>query len=77
MVDMSASDEELAANSNQFIGWYEGYHARDEEIERLTLENWQLKGVLGYPVPGDIPPSTEFKCGMCDARRIERENLKD
>lgn len=38
------------------------------EIERLTLENWQLKGALGYPVPGDIPEG-DFKCGLCDARR--------
>jgi hypothetical protein len=38
------------------------------EIERLTLENWQLKGALGYEVPGDIPEG-DFKCGLCDARR--------
>jgi len=42
------------------------------EIERLLLENWQLKGALGYPVPGAIPEG-EFKCGMCDARRTNRE----
>ena len=38
------------------------------EIERLTIENWQLKGALGYEVPGDIPEGP-FKCGICDARR--------
>ena len=37
------------------------------ENERLLLENWQLKGALGYPVPGDIP-NGQFKCGMCEAR---------
>ena len=37
------------------------------EIERLTIENWQLKGALGYAVPGDIPQG-DFKCGLCDAR---------
>jgi hypothetical protein len=37
------------------------------EIERLRLENWQLKGALGYPVPSDIPEGP-FKCGLCDAR---------
>lgn len=37
-----------------------------DEIERLTLENWQLKGALGYPVPGNIPQGP-FKCGLCDA----------
>jgi hypothetical protein len=46
-----------------------------EEIERLKLENWQLKGALGYAIPGDIPKG-DFKCGLCDARRrelVERE----
>ena len=38
------------------------------EIERLLLENWQLKGALGYEVPGDIPQGS-FKCGLCDARQ--------
>jgi hypothetical protein len=41
-----------------------------DEIERLTLENWQLKGALGYPVPGDIPQGP-FKCGLCEARALE------
>ena len=42
---------------------------RDEKIEneRLQLENWQLKGALGYSVPGDIPQG-DYKCGMCLAR---------
>ena len=40
-----------------------------DEIERLTLENWQLKGALGYPVPGHIP-NGDFKCGMCEARAL-------
>src|SRR5262245_9883437 len=43
------------------------------EIERLTIENWQLRGALGYPVPGDIPVGN-FKCGLCDARRNERKD---
>jgi hypothetical protein len=38
-------------------------------IDRLTIENWQLKGALGYEVPGDIPEGP-FKCGLCKARRI-------
>lgn len=45
-----------------------------DEIERLRLENWQLKGALGYPVPADIPEG-EFKCGLCDARRRANEQL--
>ena len=44
-----------------------------DDIERLTLENWQLKGALGYPVPSNIPEG-EFKCGLCDARgRVQAE----
>ncbi len=41
-----------------------------EKIETLELENWQLKGALGYPVPADVPPGT-FRCGMCAARAFE------
>ncbi len=40
------------------------------EIERLMIENWQLKGALGYEVPGDIPCG-EFKCGLCEAKHNE------
>jgi hypothetical protein len=40
------------------------------EIGRLTLENWQLKGALGYEVPGNIPCGY-FKCGLCEAKTIE------
>lgn len=46
------------------------YHLRmmaGKEIERLRIENWQLKGALGYPVPGNIPTG-DFKCGLCEAR---------
>lgn len=37
------------------------------ENERLLIENWQLRGALGYPVPADIRPGN-FKCGFCEAR---------
>ena len=37
------------------------------EIERLEIENWQLKGALGYEVPGHIPCG-DFKCGLCEAK---------
>lgn len=47
-----------------------------DEIERLTLENWQLKGALGYPVPGDIPQGP-FKCGLCEARAKEAAEKGD
>lgn len=52
---------------------YEEVHARGEATRALAadlceaiLTIWQLKGALGYPVPGDIPPG-EFRCGICDA----------
>ena len=50
---------------------YSDMHKAADEIERLMLENWQLKGALGYPVPGDIPEGG-FKCGLCDARRRDQ-----
>lgn len=37
------------------------------QVERLTLENWQLKGALGYSVPGHIPEG-RFSCGLCAAK---------
>lgn len=43
-----------------------------DEIDRLTLENWQLKGALGYAVPGDVPPG-DFKCGLCEARNNQQK----
>jgi hypothetical protein len=39
-----------------------------DEIERLRLENWQLRAALGYEVPADIPEGN-FQCGLCEARR--------
>lgn len=45
-------------------------------IKKLETENWQLKGVLGYAVPGDIPQNTKFRCGMCDAYKREIETYK-
>lgn len=47
------------------------------EIERLTLENWQLKGALGYPVPGSIPDNGPWKCGLCDAKTIDLGEAAD
>lgn len=41
----------------------------EAEIERLWLENWQLKGALGYAVPGDIPEGS-WRCGVCEARAV-------
>ena len=41
------------------------------EVERLLIENWQLKGALGYEVPGDIPEGS-FRCGSCEARAVKQ-----
>jgi hypothetical protein len=42
------------------------------EVERLTIENIQMKFALGYPMPADLErhiiPGNPFKCGTCDAR---------
>lgn len=42
------------------------------EIERLRVENIQMKFALGYPMPADLErhilPANPFKCGTCDAR---------
>jgi hypothetical protein len=34
------------------------------EYERVI---WELKGALGYSVPGDTPDNT-FHCGLCEAK---------
>lgn len=44
-------------------------------IADLKIENWQLRGALGYEVPGDIPCG-DFKCGLCEAKAADIE-LKD
>ena len=42
------------------------------EIERLRVENIQMRFALGYPMPADLEqyilPKNPFKCGFCDAR---------
>jgi len=45
------------------------------EIEELKKENWQLKGALGYEVPGDVPCG-DFHCGMCRAKEEELEETE-
>lgn len=46
-----------------------------DEIERLELENWQLKQACGYPIPADKEtPQNPFKCGICDARGFNQQS---
>lgn len=45
------------------------------QIKELEVENHQLKGALGYPVPGDIPEGP-FKCGLCTAKEMENLRLR-
>ena len=47
------------------------------EIERLRAENWQLKQACGYSIPADKETiKNPFKCGTCDAKSIELEELR-
>lgn len=43
-----------------------------KEIERMRIENIQLKFACGYPMPAELEkhiiPSNPFQCGICDAR---------
>lgn len=39
------------------------------EIDRLQQENWQLKGALGYSVPGHIPDDPNILNGIADAKQ--------
>lgn len=51
-----------------------------DEIEKLELENWQLRQACGYPIPADKEtPQNPFKCGVCDARSKSwhREGIED
>ena len=46
---------------------------RDMEIERLHIENIQMRFALGYPMPAHLEhhiiPVNPFKCGTCDAKK--------
>ena len=48
------------------------YCAMAKEMERLRVENIQMRFALGYPMPADLEhhilPANPFKCGTCDAR---------
>lgn len=43
------------------------------EIERLRIENIQMRFALGYPMPAHLEyhiiPQNPFKCGTCDAKK--------
>ncbi len=54
-----------------------------ENCDRLTgrladlkIENWQLRGALGYEVPGQIPCG-DFKCGLCEAKANDIERARE
>jgi len=47
----------------------------DNELERLQEENWQLRGALGYPVPGHIREGN-FRCMLCEAKTVELIELR-
>lgn len=67
---------EIAAHNNrvtEYMFHWEG-RALDAEakIERLNVENIQMRFALGYPMPADLEqhilPRNPFRCGVCDAR---------
>ena len=61
--------EETATKLNSYINL-----AGDQidEIERLRVENIQMRFALGYPMPSHLEhhviPENPFKCGTCDAK---------
>lgn len=59
---------------------------RSAELERLRVENIQLKFACGYPMPANLEryilPSNPFRCGVCDAHgrsgdRTDEKSAKD
>lgn len=72
----AAAEIERLQTANEYAFGPSGELAKlRAEVERLALENWQLRGALGYPVPGDIPQG-DFKCGLCEARAKLDENVE-
>lgn len=64
--DMIAEIERLRteSESHEFIGWYEGYHGRDAEVDVLKAKNERLRSAIefahseGFQWPSD--PMAEF-----------------
>jgi hypothetical protein len=49
-----------------------------DELDRLEMENWQLRQACGYPIPADKETiNNPFKCGTCDAKSIEVKQLRE
>jgi hypothetical protein len=46
-----------------------------DEIDRLRVENIQLRFACGYPMPAELEkhiiPANPFRCGICDARNSD------
>ena len=59
-------------SENDYFQHQEEIRLRDMEIERLRIENIQMRFALGYPMPAHLEyhiiPQNPFKCGICDAR---------
>jgi hypothetical protein len=45
--------------------------------KKLGTENWQLRGALGYSVPGDIPDNSNIKNGTAEALQKELEGERE
>ena len=61
-----------AINQHGWIDIDDTCEAAADEIERLRIENIQMRFALGYPMPSHLEyhiiPQNPFKCGICDAR---------
>ena len=61
-----------AINQHGWIDIDDTCEAAADEIERLRIENIQMRFALGYPMPAHLEyhiiPQNPFKCGICDAR---------
>ena len=68
---------EIAAHNNRVTEYMFHWEGRaldaEAEVERLRVENIQMRFALGYPMPAHLEhhviPVNPFKCGTCDAKK--------
>jgi hypothetical protein len=60
---------ECQMESNQFMGWYDGYHGRDAEVEALKAEIERLRSLF------QRLRRAWFKGGDLDKDHVSREAL--
>lgn len=88
-----ACDELDKAKADAQLAWSVSNAHREAALERdrlkeesaaLKIRIEQHRGVLGYPVQGDIPDDPSIRCGLCDAKnkrinflKAENEKLRE